>query len=188
MKKIIQFTMILMLLFLTACSHETGKIQQTNAVANVLEAQATDPALETTTPEAYLDPGEGTTTETEGLADLSGDTLDLTTMGKDMVYATVYDFLANPDQYVGKSIRMSGTYYSSYYDSTQTRYYYVLIKDALACCAQGLEFIWEDGSHSYPEEYPAEESQVVVTGTFQTYEEDGTLYCHLVDATMEIQP
>ena len=49
----------------------------------------------------------------------------------------------------------------------------------MACCAQGLEFVWGDGSHKYPDEYPAEDTEIEVQGTFKTYKEkdyDTTFY------------
>lgn len=52
------------------------------------------------------------------------------------------------------------------------------------CCAQGLEFVLA-GDYTYPEDYPELGTEITVTGTFQTYEEDGYLYCHLIDARME---
>ena len=63
-----------------------------------------------------------------------------------------------------------------------------IIKDAMACCSQGIEFVWGDGSHTYPDEYPEQGSEVVVIGEFETYMEDGDpyLYSRLKDATMEV--
>lgn len=114
---------------------------------------------------------------------------DLTTMGSDMVYATVYQFMVNPNAYVGKTIKIEGTYYASFYEPTQKYYHYCIIKDAMACCSQGLEFVWEDGQHVYPDEYPEEDSNVVVTGIFETYTEEGdsNVYCRLKNATLAMQ-
>ena len=52
-----------------------------------------------------------------------------------------------------------------------------MIADAAACCAQGMEFVLKDDM-----EYPEMEADITVVGTFQLYEENGTTYCHLVDA------
>lgn len=119
----------------------------------------------------------------------SGVDYDLTTMGSDMVYATVYQLMVNPDEYVGKTFKMNGLYYASYYEPTSKYYNYCIIKDAMACCAQGLEFLCEDKSYTYPDDYPAENAQITVTGTFETYQEedDTNLYCRLSNATMEIE-
>lgn len=113
---------------------------------------------------------------------------DFTTMGSDMVYATVYQMMINPNEYVGKTVKMSGSYYANYFEPTDKYYHYVIIQDATACCEQGLEFVWDDGSHVYPDEYPKEETEVEVIGVFETYTEEGDdyLYCRLKDASFQI--
>lgn len=120
----------------------------------------------------------------------SGDVdIDLTSMGSDMVYATVYQFMVNPGEYIGKTVKMEGTYYASYYDQIEQYYHYCIIKDAMQCCSQGMEFIWDDGSHVYPDDYPEDGTKIVVTGTFATYREEGSdsLYCCLRDSNMVIE-
>ncbi len=113
---------------------------------------------------------------------------DLTQMSTDMVYATVYQMMMDPDTYEGKSFRIEGTFYSVYDDHTKKYYHYCIIQDATACCAQGMEFVWGDGSHIYPDEYPAEDADVIVEGTFETYREEGdsNLYCRLANSSLEI--
>lgn len=120
-----------------------------------------------------------------GLGDVD---IDLAEMGSDMVYATVYQLMVNPGEYIGKTIKMEGTYYASYFEQTKQYYHYCIIKDAMQCCSQGMEFIWEDGSHVYPDDYPEDGTQIVVTGTFATYREEGSdsLYCCLRDSEMVI--
>lgn len=118
---------------------------------------------------------------------------DLTTMSSDMVYATIYQMMMYPDQYTGKTFRMDGNFYAIYYEPTHKYYYYCIIQDATACCSQGMEFVWEDGSHIYPDEYPPENAYVIIEGVFETYKEDGdtNLYCRLNNATLlntEISP
>lgn len=113
---------------------------------------------------------------------------DLTIMSSDMVYATVYQFMVNPSAYEGCRVRIIGSYYATFYEPTQKNYHYVVIQDALACCAQGMEFVWDDGTHIYPDEYPADNAIIEVTGTFTTYREEGddNLYCALKDAELEV--
>lgn len=111
--------------------------------------------------------------------------VDLTAMSPDMVYVTVYDMVANPAGYVGKVVRMEGTYYHAHYDETDQDYFYVVIQYATACCAQGLEFVWGDGSRTWPDDYPEDGHEVVVTGVFEVYREGGNGYVHLVSASME---
>jgi len=113
---------------------------------------------------------------------------DLTIMGSDMVYATVYQMMTDPDTYVGKVFRIRGNYNTAWYEPTGQYYQYVVISDATACCAQGLEFVWEDGSHIYPDEYPQQNAEIEVTGIYEIYQEEGdnNLYCRLNNASLKI--
>lgn len=114
--------------------------------------------------------------------------VDLTLMGKDLIYATVYQMMSKPEEYEGKTIRIEGKYYASYYPITDKYYNYCLIADALACCSQGLEFEL-GGDAVYPDDYPADQSQVIVTGVFETYTEEAGqtfYYCRLKDAKYEL--
>lgn len=114
--------------------------------------------------------------------------VDLTLMGKDLIYATVYQMMSKPEEYEGKTIRIEGKYYASYYPVTDKYYNYCLIADALACCSQGLEFELGGGA-VYPDDYPADQSEVIVTGVFETYTEEAGqtfYYCRLKDAKYEL--
>ncbi len=114
--------------------------------------------------------------------------VDLTLMGSDLVYATVYQMMSKPEEYEGKTIRIEGKYYASYYPITDKYYNYCLIADALACCSQGLEFEL-GGDAVYPDDYPTDQSQVIVTGVFETYTEEAGqtfYYCRLKDAKYEL--
>ncbi|MBR0091552.1 MAG: hypothetical protein IJP92_07625 [Lachnospiraceae bacterium] len=112
--------------------------------------------------------------------------VDLTTMNSNMVYAEVSNMVYFPDEYVGKKIRMDGSFVLAYSMAEEDAYYYAcLIEDATACCAQGIEFVRE-GDFSYPEDYPEVGEPITVTGIFELYtdEADGLEYMHLVDAVM----
>ena len=52
--------------------------------------------------------------------------------------------------------------------------YGCIIKDALGCCQQGIQFQWE-GNHKYPEDYPDLGTEITVVGTF-SYQKDGILF------------
>lgn len=108
--------------------------------------------------------------------------VDLSVMDSDMIYATVYQMMSDPEQYVGKTFRIAGKFYVTYDEMTKNQYYYCVIKDATECCAQGLEFVWGDGSHIYPDEYPTDGTEVVVDGTFELYMENDSRYCRLANA------
>ena len=107
--------------------------------------------------------------------------LDLTQLSGTVVYSQVYDMMNEPDSYMGQRIRMDGSF--SYYkdEDTQQEYFAAIIADATACCAQGIEFVWK-GEHAYPEDYPPLDTDITVTGTFDTYYEGDYMYVQLVDA------
>lgn len=113
---------------------------------------------------------------------------DLTTMSSEMVYATVFQLVTYPENYIGKKVKMGGAYYVATNEEVQKNYHYVIISDATACCTQGIEFVWDDGSHIYPDEYPAEGTEVEVIGIFESYidEDDGMQYCRLKNSSMKI--
>ncbi len=109
--------------------------------------------------------------------------LDLSKLSGTVVYSQVYNMMVEPETYIGKVIKMSG-YYSAYEDTERNVVYHAcVIPDATACCAQGIEFV-RAGEHNWPDGYPEEGTGIIVTGRLDTYEEDGYMYLHLVDAEM----
>ena len=212
MRRIVLVLTLLNLILLSACAkgkYASNKLaDKNNKVANVVNEQIKKEESKVNTNNSKVDETKESISETKEnisetkesnatkssnkgneTTDKAKDTsvdYDLTTMNSDMVYASVYQLMVDPETYVGKTFKMQGTYYSTFYEPTNKYYHYVIIEDAAACCAQGLEFVWGDGSHVYPDEYPANESKVEVSGTFETYKEgeDERLYCRIVNATM----
>lgn len=122
---------------------------------------------------------EESTVEQDVVSDSNVD-IDISVMNSDMIYATVYQLMSTPETYIGQKIKIKGNHYSSYYEQTGLTYHYALIQDAAACCAQGLEFELKQGLS-----YPEEEEEVIVTGIFETYDEEGVTYCRLGDAVIQ---
>ena len=109
--------------------------------------------------------------------------VDLTALSSTMIYSEVSNMMMAPDEYIGKTIKMNGTF-AAYYDEENDEYYYAcVIADATACCQQGLEFALKDGG-KYPDDYPEVGSEITVVGTFNTYEQGGYLYARLENAEM----
>lgn len=109
------------------------------------------------------------------------DFVDLTALSSTMVYSEVYNMMYYPENYVGKTVKMSGLY-AVYHDESMDKYYHAcIISDATACCSQGIEFELTD-DYTYPDDYPEEGGQICVTGTFDTYQEGEYTYCTLRDA------
>ncbi len=121
--------------------------------------------------------------ETEGITDAESEKVDLTALSSTMVYTEVYNMMTSPDNYIGKTVKMSGSY-AVYHDESTDKYYHAcIISDATACCSQGIEFELTD-DYTYPDDYPEEGGQVCVVGTFDTYQEGDYTYCTLREAKM----
>lgn len=109
--------------------------------------------------------------------------VDLAKLSSTMVYAEVSNMTSKPDEYIGKTVKMSGAFSFYHNEQTDKRYFACVIADATACCSQGLEFVLS-GEHNYPDDYPEPGTNITVTGTFNTYSENGYTYCQLINARL----
>lgn len=91
--------------------------------------------------------------------------------------------LSTPDAYIGKTVKMRGSFQMYHDEATDNYYFACIIADATACCSQGIEFVLT-GEHTYPDDYPPLSTEITVVGTFSTYYEGEIMYCTLKDATM----
>ena len=101
--------------------------------------------------------------------------IDLTKMSSTMVYSYVFNMVNAPNDFIGQRFRIRGNYDEEYWDQTKLTYHYIVIADATACCAQGLEFVLNDINAAYPQ--VGEEFEI--SGTFGTYTENGNLYIRI---------
>ena len=137
--------------------------------------------LEEPASEALEPAAEPASEPASGPAKADGVDVDLTVLSSTMVYSEVYNMMMKPDDYKGKVIKMKGQYVPYLDEVTGNRYFACFISDATACCSQGIEFcLTED--YSFPDDYPEEGDTICVQGTFDTYIEDGGLYCTLRNA------
>lgn len=171
----------------TASSRSAGRASGVEAVLSEQIGQADADATEQTAAViANGDAGDSDTqtdaekTETRGDGDVD---IDLTKLSSTMVYSEVYDMMNVPQDYIGKVVKMNGTYMVYNDEETGSNYFACLIADAAACCQQGIEFVLND-SYSYPQDYPQAYDNVTVMGVFDTYMEGDYEYCTLRDATL----
>lgn len=191
-KTLITSIIVMALMASTACggtddAKRTAPVSQNITVSTLIEeAQAEETEAVKEEPEVSASVEETRESESveEVTAEISDVDLDLTQLSKTMVYAEVYNIMVNPEDYVGKTVRMNGDYYIYTDDTTGQQYFYCVIRDATACCAQGIEFVLTD-DYKFPEDYPEEGAFVTVSGRFDTYMEDDLLYCTLRDAVLE---
>lgn len=169
----------------TAQSTSTNNLETQNIVENTIEEQISS------TDQVALIQAENAKQEemvSEAIEESSseGVDIDLTKMSTEMVFSTVSQMWYNPQAFDGNVVKMRGLYNPHYYEKLDKVYHNLLIMDALGCCPQGVEFVWGDGSHVYPDEYPEVNTELEVIGVFETYEEEGYTYFRLKDASMTI--
>ncbi len=75
------------------------------------------------------------------LSNLKSDVqIDLTTLSSTMVYSEVSQMVMQPEEYIGKTVRMKGIIVHFKDDESKQEYVSCLIMDALKCCQQGIQF------------------------------------------------
>jgi len=204
-KSIYMLLSAVILNFMTGCTANTTTSDrlnnQTSQVDQIIQQQIknTEPDITdqitatsipvTDVPEQITDmPNNSENLQKEQISEITLDytkvDIDLTELSSTMVYSEVYNMMSMPENYIGKTVRMEGDFYT-YYDENQNQYYFAcLIRDATACCAQGIEFVLA-GDYTYPDDYPEEGSSVCVSGVFDTYEDGPYTYCTLRNAKFE---
>ena len=104
--------------------------------------------------------------------------LDLSIMPASISYAQALSMLQEPQTYAGQTMRIAGVF-----NYSQTRQKGVLIiADRTGCCETSIDFVCGE-ERTYPEDYPALYSRIVVVGRFEPASEEEA-YC-LADASIE---
>ena len=112
--------------------------------------------------------------------------IDLTKMGKTMALAEMFRVLADPEEYDGKSIRLTGEFLPNQNPETGETFYTCIIQDNTACCTELIEFdelAGQESDDSLP--VPEEGDEVTIQGVFKLVEDDvDGWYCKIVDAKL----
>ena len=175
---------VCMMLSLCAC----GKDSEEGAgnVASSSNEESSASAESIPTPKEKETPEEPEQTQTSA----DGVDVDLTVLSSTMVYSEVYNMLYfYPEDYYGKTVKMTGQFNvyqwvdESGVVADMPVAYACIISDAAACCAEGMEFVLE-GDYTYPDDYPELGAEITVIGEFQSYEENGMTWYHLVNARL----
>ena len=181
---------VCMAVSLCACRKDSEKVAENNTPSSDGEVSA--PAEIIPTPDEQETQDEQQTPEEPEQTQTSADgvDVDLTVLSSTMVYSEVYNMLYfYPEDYYGKNVKMTGQFNvyqwvdESGIVADMPVAYACIISDATACCAEGVEFVLE-GDYTYPDDYPELGTEITVIGEFQSYEESGMTWYHLVNARM----
>jgi len=153
---------------LTGCTKKDST-QQAGSFTDTFIDEQTQIALEEIDKE--LEEKQKAMTATEGVD------FDISVMNANMVYAQVFDMMMQPEVYADKIIKIAGDYYRLP-DNKGNMTNAVIIRDALACCQQGMEFKWDFG-----EAVPARETHITVTGPFKITTDSEGLMRTFIQAT-----
>ncbi len=163
-KKICMLLAAFLLLGLCGCESEPQGTAAGSAVSERTASAASDPQQSTKQSEEE-------------------ETIDLTKLSSTMVYSEVYNMMTAPEDYVGKTVTMHGQFAMYEDPESGEQYFACIIKDATACCSQGLEFVLQ-GNPSYPDDYPELGAEITVVGTFEVYGDEKGQYCRLKNAKL----
>ena len=173
-----------MTLSLCACGKDSEKDAGNDTPSSDVEVSA--PTESIPTPKEQETPGESK--PSQPAADKVD--VDLTVLSSTMVYSEVYNMLYfYPEDYYGKTVKMTGQFNvyqwvdESGVVADMPVAYACIISDATACCAEGMEFVLKDDL-AYPDDYPELGAEITVIGEFQSYEENGMTWYHLVNARL----
>ena len=174
---------VCMMVSLCACGKDSEKDAGNDAISSNEESSASAESIPT--PKEQETPGESKPSQPAA----GGVDVDLTVLSSTMVYSEIYNMLYNdPAHYLGKTVKARGGFsiYQFVTDGVlqpDPVAYACIIADATACCAEGMEFVPE-GDLTYPEDYPELGAEITVIGEFQSYEENGMTWYHLVNARL----
>ncbi|MBW9212997.1 MULTISPECIES: hypothetical protein [Terrabacteria group] len=93
--------------------------------------------------------------------------VDLTQLSSTMVYSEVSQMLMQPEDYIGKSVRIKGMIVHFKDEKTQKTYVSCLIMDALKCCQQGIEFELKENT-----KLPRDGTEITLKGIYDFQPDD----------------
>jgi uncharacterized membrane protein YcgQ (UPF0703/DUF1980 family) len=99
--------------------------------------------------------------------------------------AQTNDVYLNPDEYMGRQIKLEGLFKTDKYTGDDRSYCFVL-RYGPGCCGfdgtAGFEVSWPDGKN----EYPTDNDWVEAVGVLDSYDEDGYPYIYLALESLKV--
>ena len=118
---------------------------------------------------------------------------DFARMNSTMMATYTYRLAANPKEFVGKTLRLSGIFLTRVDKEDGKRYFGCLTggSGGCSCCAPGsvLEFMPKE-TYAWPTNFPPLESRITVTGRLEMFNvgspDQSFIIPHLVDASISV--
>ena len=111
-------------------------------------------------------------TEDETISEVD---IDLTELSMTMIEAEYQRIITNAEDNIGKTIRTYGSYRTLIIDNAGNYLHFIVVVPGDECCWLGFEFI-RDGDYNFPDDYPAQNSAILITGTLDKYTDSGSSF------------
>lgn len=157
MKKIIY---IMVLVLICSCSKKEEIVQEKVIYKPLIEES-----------EETKQKIEETVSSTDGVDE------DLSLLSGTMIYSRVYDIMMNPEEFIGKTMKIHGVLSKEYIEEENKYFYAILITDAMACCQQGIEFQPVDAD--LVDENLEVGILIEIQGVFEKYKSNDLTYYYL---------
>jgi len=142
--------------------------------ASTNDPSASDPPRRELPPLTEI-PGKRRTSEERAATPVD---IDLTGLSATVLSAEMANMVINGEDYLGKKVRVSGTYYNLFYEVTGDYYHFVITKVGDECCQEGIEFRLT-GGHVFPADFPPPRTPIEIDGVYSVYEERERQYYYL---------
>jgi uncharacterized membrane protein YcgQ (UPF0703/DUF1980 family) len=113
---------------------------------------------------------------------------ELVYIGEKMFMAQTNDVYLNPEDYIGKTIKLEGLFKAEQYGENAPPYCFVL-RYGPGCCGNdgnaGFEVAWNEQRDTI-KPYPNSDDWVEAVGVLKTYEEDGYPYLYLALSELNV--
>jgi hypothetical protein len=122
----------------------------------------------------------------------SSKTGELVEIKEKMFLAQTNDVYLNPEDYLGKTIKLEGVFKREYYEENDSAYCFVL-RYGPGCCGNdgnaGFEIAWDssDLENSQNQNYPEDDAWVEAVGVLSSYEEEGYPYLYLALSSLKVK-
>ena len=110
--------------------------------------------------------------------------VDLTTLSTEKLYSVLYGIIRDSEEHVDEVFRIRGIYRRSTQTDNGRIYHACVVPNENEAYTQGMEFILGP-AYNYPDDYPEEGQEIVVTGVFKLYLDNGSTYAVLAGAMWE---
>ena len=107
--------------------------------------------------------------------------LDLTAMDPSTAYSILIDISMMPQDYIGQTIKMRGSYFIWHFGLSGLYYHFISFEGPGGCCPRALEFILRDGG-----EYPEVSAKIEIIGVIGSYYEFDAIFHYIAVDYMTI--